>query len=51
MSATKALAQFIVDTSYENLPAAVVEAARIAILDGIANMLAGSTQELATIIG
>jgi 2-methylcitrate dehydratase PrpD len=51
VSATKALAQFIVDTSYENLPAPVVEAAKIAILDGIANMLAGSTQELATIIG
>ena len=51
MSATQALAQFIVDTSYEKLPAPVVEAAKIAILDGIANMLAGSTQELATIIG
>ena len=51
MSATKALAQFIVDTSYEKLPAPVVEAAKIAILDGIANMLAGSTQESATIIG
>ena len=51
MGATKALAQFIVDTSYENLPASVIEAARIAILDGIVNMLAGSTQELATIIG
>ena len=51
MSATQVLAQFIVDTSYEKLPAPVVEAAKIAILDGIANMLAGSTQELATIIG
>ena len=51
MSATQALAQFIVDTSYEKLPAPVVKAAKIAILDGIANMLAGSTQELATIIG
>ena len=51
MSATKILAQFIVDTSYEKLPAPVVEAAKIAILDGIANMLAGSTQELATIVG
>ena len=51
MSATQTLAQFIVDTSYEKLPAPVVEAAKIAILDGIANMLAGSTQELATIIG
>ncbi|MDA0735360.1 MAG: MmgE/PrpD family protein [Chloroflexi bacterium] len=51
MGATKTLAQFIVDTSYEKLPAPVVAAAKVAILDGIANMLAGSTQELATIIG
>ena len=51
MGATQTLAQFIVDTNYENLPAPVVEAAKIAILDGVANMLAGSTQELATIIG
>ena len=41
MGATKTLAQFIVDTSYENLPAPVVEAAKVAILDGVANMLAG----------
>lgn len=51
MGATQTLAQFIVDTNYENLPAPVVEAAKVAILDGVANMLAGSTQELATIIG
>jgi len=51
MSATKALAQFIVDTNYDGLPIPVVEAAKIAILDGVANMLAGSTQELAAIIG
>lgn len=51
MNPTETLAQFIVDTKFENLPADVVEAAKIAILDGFANMLAGSTQELATIIG
>ena len=51
MGATQTLAQFIVDTNYENLPVPVVEAAKVAILDGVANMLAGSTQELATIIG
>ena len=51
MSATKTLAQFIVDTKYEKFPADLVEAAKIAILDGFANMLAGSTQDLATIIG
>ena len=42
MSATKTLAQFIVDTTYDKLPVSVVEAAKIAILDGVANMLAGS---------
>jgi 2-methylcitrate dehydratase PrpD len=51
MSATKTLAQFIVDTRYDKLPASVVDAAKIAILDGVANMLAGSTQDLAAIIG
>ena len=51
MSATQTLAQFIVDIRFDQLPAAVVQAAKIAILDGFANMLADSTQELATIIG
>ena len=51
MSATETLAQFIVDTRYDKLPAAVVDAAKIAILDGVANMLGGSTQELSAIIG
>jgi 2-methylcitrate dehydratase PrpD len=51
MSATQTLAQFIVDTRYDKLPASVVDAAKIAILDGVANMLAGSTQDLAAIIG
>jgi 2-methylcitrate dehydratase PrpD len=40
-----------VDTRYEQLPAPVVAAAKVAILDGVANMLAGSPQDLATIIG
>jgi hypothetical protein len=35
MSATKTLAQFIVDTRYELLPAPVVDAAKVAILDGV----------------
>ena len=51
MSATKTLAQFIVDTRYDTLPTAVVDAAKVAILDGVANMLGGSTQDLAAIIG
>ena len=51
MSATRTLAQFIADTEFENLPDAVVDAAKIAIMDGVANMVAGSVQELADIIG
>lgn len=51
MSVTKTLAQFIVDTRYDKLSAPVVEAAKVAILDGVANMLGGSTQDLAAIIG
>ncbi len=51
MGATQTLAQFIVDTHYEQFPAPVVTAAKVAILDGVANMLGGSTQEVATLIG
>ena len=51
MNETQTLAQFIADTQYETLPPPVVEAAKIAILDGVANMVAGSVQELADIIG
>ncbi len=51
MNETQTLAQFIADTKYETLPPPVVEAAKIAILDGVANMVAGSVQELADIIG
>ena len=51
MNETQTLAQFIADTEYETLPAPVVEAAKIAILDGVANVVAGSVQELADIIG
>ena len=51
MSATRTLAQFIADTDFDSLPSPVVEAAKIAILDGVANVVAGSVQELAEIIG
>ena len=51
MSATRTLAQFIADTDFANLPPPVVDAAKIAILDGVANVVAGSVQELADIIG
>ena len=51
MSATRTLAEFIADTQFENLPPEVVNAAKIAILDGVANVVAGSVQELSDIIG
>lgn len=51
MEATAALARFIAATEYEALPPPAVAAAKIAILDGVANMAAGSVQELAAIIG
>ena len=51
MDETKTLSQFVAGTRYDDFDDSVVEAAKIAILDGVANMLAGSTQELAGIIG
>ena len=51
MSATRTLAQFIADTEFDSLPPPVVEAAKTAILDGVANVVAGSVQDLADIIG
>ena len=51
MSETRTLAQFIADTQFDSLPSPVVAAAKIAILDGVANMVAGSVQELSDIIG
>ena len=47
---TEKLARFVTDTRYDALPAEVVAAAKIAIFDGIANMLAGATQPLSAII-
>jgi 2-methylcitrate dehydratase PrpD len=50
MGVTEELAQFITDTRYEALPSRLVEAAKIAILDGIGNMLAGATQPLVELV-
>src|SRR5688572_33125201 len=47
---TETLARFVTDTRYKDLPAEVVAAAKIAIFDGIANMLAGATQPLSAIV-
>ena len=48
--ATETLARFVTQTRYDTLPADVVAAAKVGILDGIANMLAGATQPLAAIV-
>ena len=48
--ATETLARFVTETSYDALSAEVVAAAKVGILDGIANMLAGATQPLAAIV-
>lgn len=47
MSQTRDIAAEIVGLRFEDLPEEVVEATRRAVLDGFANMLAGSTQPLA----
>ena len=44
MHATQEIAQFIADTRYASIPRPVLDATRTIILDGIANVLAGSTQ-------
>jgi len=51
VGATAVLSEFIAGTSYDRLPAEVVEAAKVAILDGVANLLAGSTQPVGRIVG
>ena len=51
MNATKTLSQFVANSRYDDFDDSVVEAVKIAILDGVANMLAGSTQDLARIVG
>ena len=44
MKATEQIARFIAKTRYEHIPTRVIDATRTIILDGIANVLAGSTQ-------
>ena len=50
MNPTKTLSQFVAGSHYDEFDDSVVEAAKVAILDGVANMLAGSTQLLASIV-
>ena len=51
MGATETLSRFIAELRYDDLPPTAVAAAKVAIMDGVANMLAGSTQPLAGIMG
>jgi 2-methylcitrate dehydratase PrpD len=51
LNATALLAEFIADTNYKDLPPETVAAAKVAIMDGVANMVAGSAQGLSSIIG
>src|SRR3954471_10321108 len=44
-NATRKIAQFIAATRYESIPRPVIDATRTIILDGLANLLAGSKQE------
>ena len=44
MNATEQIAHFIANVRYENIPAPVLSATRTIILDGIANVIAGSVQ-------
>src|SRR3954469_8450466 len=44
-NATRKIAQFIAGTRYESIPRPVIDATRTIILDGVANLLAGSRQE------
>jgi 2-methylcitrate dehydratase PrpD len=48
LNATQRIAQFIADTTYENIPRPVLDATRTIILDGLANVLAGSGQAAPT---
>ena len=50
MGATEQLAQFVAGLRYQDIPTAVVDAAKAAITDGVAVMVAGSRQPLAGIV-
>lgn len=50
MGVTEVLARKVVETTYESLPPEVIQAAKEVLLDGIANMLAGSQEPLARVV-
>src|SRR5436189_1469229 len=43
MNATEQIARFVANTRYEDIPRPVLDATRTIILDGVANVVAGST--------
>ncbi|MAF53704.1 MAG: MmgE/PrpD family protein [SAR202 cluster bacterium] len=51
MGPTDALARFVAELRYDDLLSDVVDAAKIAIADGVSVMMAGSAQPLAAIVG
>src|SRR5687767_749046 len=50
MGTTATLAEYVSGMSFEQLPGAVVAAAKVALLDGVANLVAGSTQPTARLV-
>jgi len=50
MSATEIVANFIVDTSYEQIPSDVIKLAKRSILDGLGCMLAGTNEAAGRIV-
>lgn len=51
MNETRRLAEFVAEASYEDLPAGVVEATRVYILDDLASGFAGSSTPWADMVG
>lgn len=50
MGATAEVSRFIAELEYDDLSPEAIDAAKVAIMDGFANMLAGATQPLADIM-
>jgi 2-methylcitrate dehydratase PrpD len=48
VNATQRIAQFVADTTYDGIPRTVIDATRTIILDGLANVVAGSGQSAPT---
>ncbi|MGB9647746.1 MAG: hypothetical protein WCB44_21900 [Stellaceae bacterium] len=46
MALTRDLGRFVADVSFERLPAAAVDVARVGFIDCIATMIAGASEDL-----